>query len=172
MTVNQKDVAVVQKILWPGEVVELTARQRRIGPGGSVTAPTSVIITNKRLIIVNREAAGIRKDYEVIPYKDVASVRLERGIIASTVFIRVLGYDRDRGLLKNGREEGEIDGLNNGDAGLMADNIDKKISGGSETIETAADMDNKLGAYIYCSSCGVKDISTAKFCKKCGAKLE
>ena len=37
---------------------------------------------------------------------------------------------------------------------------------------SAPDLDNRLGAYIYCSNCGAKDISTAKFCKKCGAKLE
>ena len=129
MAINPKDAAVVQKLLWAGENIEITARERRIGPGGSVTTPTSIIVTNKRVIIVNREALGVRKDYEVIPYKDIASVRLESGIIASTVFIRVLGYDRDKGLLKNGMEEGEIDGLNNADAQAIADSIDKKISG-------------------------------------------
>jgi hypothetical protein len=175
MAINPKDVEVVQKLLWNGENIELTARQRRIGPGGSVTTPTSIIVTNMRLIVVNREALGIRKDYEVIPYKDIASVRLEKGIIASSVFVRVLGYDRDKGLLKNGTEEGEIGGLNNTDAQAISDNIEKKISGTyapSEASGISPDIDAKLGAYIFCSNCGAKDAASAHFCKKCGSKLE
>ncbi len=174
MAINPKDAELVQKILWPGEKVELTGRERRAGPGGSVTSPTSIILTDKRVIIINREAVGIRKDYEVIPYKSIAGVRLEKGIIASTVFIRVLGYEKDRGLLKDGREEGEIDGLNNRDAKLIADEINRKISGIADSKgsqKDSEDVDSGIGGYIYCSNCGAKDSDTAHFCKNCGAKL-
>src|SRR5271157_4255810 len=116
MNVDPEELKVVQDILWEGEQVRGTFKQRRIGPGGSVTVPTSVIATDSRIIIVNRATLGLRKDYEVIPYSKITSVRFEKGIISSTVFIRVEGYDRDKGLLKGGREEGEIDGLHNKDA--------------------------------------------------------
>ena len=127
MQVDPEELKVVKDILWQGEQVRGTFKQRMIGPGGSVTVPTSVIVTDSRVIIINRATLGFRKDYEVIPYQRIASVRLEKGIISSTVFIRVEGYDRDTGLLKGGREEGEIDGLHNKDAQDLADFLNAKM---------------------------------------------
>ncbi len=177
MAVDLKEAEAVKGLLWPDEVVEETVKQRMLGPGGAVTTPTSVIGTNMRLIIVNRATLGLRKDYEVIPYRQITSVRLEHGIISSSVFIRVQGYDRDKGLLKNGKEEGEIDGLHSKDANELADYLNKKISqGGAEPqpqarAEEKAQADSSIGAYVYCSNCGYKDSVGAKFCDNCGAKL-
>lgn len=167
---------VLKGILWPGESIELAVEQRRVGPGGSVTTPTTVVATDRRLIIVNRATLGIRKDYEVIPYKQIASVRLEHGVISSSVFIRVEGYDRDKGLLKSGKEEGEIDGLRNKDAAALADIINKRVNAGPSSTD-----DNKTqqqqssasesGAYIYCNSCGERNAASARFCSSCGKQL-
>jgi sec-independent protein translocase protein TatA len=175
MAVDQGAVRAAKSILWPDEKVELTVTQRRIGPGGSMTTPTTVLTTDKRLIILNRASLGIRKDYEVIPYRQITSVRLEHGIISSTVFIRVQGYDRDQGLLKNGKEEGEIDGLRNSEAQELADYLGRRqeqIEQVAEGEEASNQLDNGMGAYVYCSKCGTKDNADAKFCSKCGAKLE
>ena len=174
MAIDQGEVAAAKSVLWPDEDVEMTVRQRRIGPGGSVTTPTTVIATDKRLIILNRASLGIRKDYEVIPYRQITSVRLEHGIISSSVFIRVQGYDRDKGLLKNGKEEGEIEGLSNREAQELADYLSRRqeqVDEAEEGIEGQDRMDNGVGAYVYCSKCGTKDSPGAKFCSKCGAKL-
>lgn len=172
MAVDQDDVNAVKNILWSDETVGVTVRQRRIGPGGAITTPTSVIATDKRIIILNRASLGIRQDYEVIPYKQIASVRLEHGIISSSVFIRVQGYDKDQGLLKNGKEEGEIDGLNNAEAQALSDFINRKLEdsgdGGSEPEGSNSDA----GAFTYCAKCGTKNLSSAKYCSKCGARLE
>lgn len=172
MGIDQGDVNSVKSILWPDEQVGVTARQRRVGPGGSVTVPTSIIATDKRIIILNRATLGMRQDYEVIPYKQVASVRLEHGIISSTVFIRVQGYDRDQGLLKNGKEEGEIDGLNNKDAQALSDFINKQIEEPGQEGESEGDAGSAVGGYIYCTKCGMKNPTGSAFCSKCGAKLE
>jgi membrane protease subunit (stomatin/prohibitin family) len=102
-------------------------------------------------------------------------VRLEHGIISSSVFIRVQGYDRDKGLLKNGKEEGEIDGLSNKEAQDLSDYLNRRqeqIEAVAEGDEVQGQMDNGMGAYVYCSKCGTKDSSDAKFCGNCGAKLE
>ena len=45
MALDQSDVNAAKSILEPGEEVVMTARQRRVGPGGSVTTPTSVLAT-------------------------------------------------------------------------------------------------------------------------------
>ena len=180
MPVNANDAGLVKELLWPEEIIEETARQRKIGPGGSMMTPTSVICTNKRLFIVNRATMGLRKDYEIIQYRQITSVRLERGIISSSVFIRVQGYDRDKGLLGTGKEEGMIDGLHNKDAAKLADYLNKKIAVAGEQLlaaktgqqaEQPAPADSSVGAYIYCTECGHKDHVGMKFCENCGAKL-
>ncbi|MCL5239616.1 MAG: PH domain-containing protein [Candidatus Marsarchaeota archaeon] len=170
MAVNQEDVKAAKSILWPDETVEVTAKQRRIGPGGSATSPTSVLATDKRIIILNRASLGIRQDYEVIPYKQVTSVRLEHGVLSSSVFIRVQGYDRDQGLLKNGKEEGEIDGLNNADAKALADFLNKKLDDAASSPE-AGETDSGAVGSRYCTQCGNRNPASSKFCSKCGASL-
>ncbi len=168
MAIDQNDVNSVKGVLLPDEKVQLTVRQRRVGPGGSVTVPTSVIATDKRLIIVNKATLGIRKDYEVILYRQITSVRFEKGIISSSVFIRVQGYDKDQGLLQGGKEEGEIDGLNNTDAKLLADYVNQMIVAVTELPEAA---DDASATSVFCSKCGAKNPAGSKFCSKCGAKL-
>ena len=44
MNVDPGELGVVKDILWQGEQVRGTFKQRTIGPGGSVTVPTSVIV--------------------------------------------------------------------------------------------------------------------------------
>ncbi|MDE1874179.1 MAG: PH domain-containing protein [Candidatus Micrarchaeota archaeon] len=170
MAVNDEDVKAAKSILWPDEKVEVTVRQRRIGPGGSATAPTSVLATDKRIIILNRATLGIRQDYEAIPYRQITSVRLEHGMISSSVFVRVMGYDRDQGLLKNGKEEGEIDGLSNSDAKTLADYLNRKLEDAEQEPESSnADAGSEVA--VYCSKCGAKNQPGSKYCSRCGAPL-
>lgn len=182
MIVDPSEIKLAQKVLWPDEQVVGTIMQRRIGPGGSVITPTTVVVTDKRLIIVNRASMGLRQDYEVVPYSAIVSVRLEHGIISSTVFIRVQGYDTDKGLLSGGKQEGEIDGLRNKDAIELTDFVNKKLE---ERLDVRSTIEKEVesqasggtaaagpaGAYIYCSSCGTKNAVSSKFCSKCGAPL-
>ena len=134
------------------------------------------MLTNKRIIIVNRASMGLRQDYEVIPYTAIVSVRLEHGMISSTVFIRVQGYENDKGLLAGGKQEGEIDGLKNKDAIEFADFVNKKLEerlDAQSVIEKQVEghVDSSPGSYVYCTDCGSKNIASAKFCSKCGAAL-
>ena len=170
MAVDPNEVNAVKNVLWPDERVILTAKQRRIGPGGSVTVPTSVLATDKRLIIVNKATLGIRKDYESIPYKQITSVRFEKGLISSTVFVRVQGYDKDKGLLKNGKEEGEIDGLHGADAKVLADYLNSVLEVETQSIEPDSQTAASNGS-IFCSKCGARNASGSAYCSKCGAKL-
>jgi hypothetical protein len=171
MKIDPDDLKAVQKILWPGERVEGTVMQRRIGPGGSVTVPTSVVATDKRIIIVNRATLGLRHDYEVIPYAKISTVRLEHGIISSTVFIRVQGYDTDKGLLKKGEQEGEIDGLRNKDAEDLTNLINLKMEQIDSGAQPPSQPDSGVGGYVFCTKCGAKNSAGSKFCGGCGAPL-
>jgi hypothetical protein len=171
MEVNQEDLNAAKNIMMPDEVPYITVRQRRIGPGGAAINPTSVIATNKRVIIINRTTLGVRKDYETIPYTQITSVRLEKGIISSSVFVRVQGYDKDQGLLDNGKEEGEINGLTSHDAKILADFINQKILEIQEGGSGIGDETRQSAGHKYCSRCGAKNDMDAEYCSKCGIAL-
>ncbi len=171
MAIEQEDVDPIKNELWLDEKVVLTVRQRRVGPGGSVVTPTSVVATNKRIIIINRETLGLRHDIESVPYDHVTSVRWEHGIISSSVFLRVSGFSTEKGFLKGtGEQEGEIDGLNNNDAQELSDYVEKMISGEGKP-EAAPVGDAGAGGSKFCSNCGAKLGPSAKFCSKCGKKV-
>lgn len=169
MVVNQKDVELVKGMLLPGESVGVTVRQRKYAPGGALITPTSLIATSNRIIIINREDLGIRKDYEVIAYDKITSVRLEHGVISSTIFVRIAGYDTDKGLLAGtDKQEGEISGLKHKDAKDLIDYLNKKIAEANGL--TAAESQVPSTAK-FCSKCGARLNAGAKFCSSCGAKL-
>ncbi|MFI5412487.1 MAG: PH domain-containing protein [Candidatus Micrarchaeales archaeon] len=188
--IHQEDVdfAKSKNMLWAEEEVMVTATERRVGPGGALITPTTIIATNKRILIINRATFGIRNDVESIPYNRVSSVRLEKGLISSSVFLRVGGYTSsgEQGFLKPGEQEGEIPGLKQQDAKDLSDFIEKMITGMTPNdIDLAPLPDTSPGqaagekgastmgggGYAYCPKCGAKNDISAKFCTACGAKL-
>jgi hypothetical protein len=178
MAIYDEDVAVAKSVLWKDEKVQVTATERRIGPGGDVINPTTAIATDKRIIIINRNMAGIRKDFESIPYSKITSVRHERGIISSSIYLRVEGYTSpgEEGFMKPGDQEGQIPGLKGADAKALADFIDKMVSGDSTVSENTTSgagtgAGTGRGGYLYCSKCGAKNDVVSKFCTGCGAQL-
>lgn len=193
MAVYAQDLDVAKSSLWPEETVQVTATQRLVGPGGALINPTTVVATDKRLLIINRATLGARKDIETIPYNSIASVRLENGLISSSVFIQVAGYvspKGSQGFLKPGESEGEIPGLRKIDAKALSDFLTKMISGvypetspGPQTQDAPQGMPGRpvrhqqqtaqsgSGAAIYCQKCGAKNPIDAQFCTKCGAKI-
>lgn len=166
MAYDKKEIVGIANLLWPDETAEITVRQKRIGPGASLFNPTSVVCTDKRLILINRSIFGIRKDYEMINYNNIVNVRLERGIFSSSVILRIAGGSTGRGFLETGKEEGEVDGLRFRDAKLLADSINKKVIRKENVQEEGG------GPHKYCPHCGVSNPKRAEYCSKCGVKFE
>ena len=123
MYVDQKEVNEVRKFLGPDEVVEMTVRQRKLRPGGSMITPTSFIATNRRLMIINRTRLGIRKDYEVILYRNITAVKLAHGLFSCSVLIRVSNADTGDG---QGQQEA-IGGIRPKEAEALTHYLNKKI---------------------------------------------
>ena len=105
MKIDTQDLEAVEKILVKGEKVEGSATQRRLGPGGSLTSPTSVIVTDKRIIVIKRAVFGLRHDYEVFSLSTITSIKLKHGFVSSSIFVRTQGSEADSG--KHGMTEGE-----------------------------------------------------------------
>ncbi|MGC8571899.1 MAG: zinc-ribbon domain-containing protein [Candidatus Micrarchaeia archaeon] len=193
MAIYQKDVNVAKKYLWQDEQIQVTATQRKIGPGGSLITPTTVVLTNKRILLINRATFGLRKDVESIPYSMVASVRVENGFISSSVFLRVGGYSSpgERGFLKPGEQEGEISGLRKIDASALADFVERVISNEIPVESVYTIQQNSASNFVDNSINTVNTVKKGKdkkakvntspkdtasnsgsyiYCNKCGAK--
>jgi len=98
------------------EKVLLVAKQSRLRPGGALTSPNTVFATDRRLIIRNPTMLGMRENIEDIPYDQITSVKIERGMFSSTILIRSPGLSElsrlSDSLLAWGRgEDGSIDSL-------------------------------------------------------------
>jgi hypothetical protein len=72
-------------MLNPSEEVLVVARQSRIKPGGSAVTPNIIYATNKRIIIRDPYMMGIKENIVDIPYDVITSVKLEKGLLSSTI---------------------------------------------------------------------------------------
>ncbi|VVB76708.1 Bacterial PH domain protein [uncultured archaeon] len=171
MAVDAAEVDAAKELLWPDEKVEMTTRQLRAA-GGSLLYPTTIVVTDKRLLILSKSDMGLKEDSQVIFYKDITGIRIEKGIMSSTIFIRLSGFEKDTGSVENGKEEGEIAGVPNEDAKLIVDFVNRKLMEVPGNVEQPREAGEAgRGEYKYCQRCGTKNVGDARFCSKCGAPL-
>jgi hypothetical protein len=127
------------------EKVRLVAKQSRVRPGGSALAtPNIVFATDKRIIIRNPTMLGMRENIEDIPYDNITSVKLEKGVFSSTILIRVPGLSeisrvsKSSGLIAWGRgEDGQIDALSKDKGERLFTIIREGIDGGKKAAAVA-----------------------------------
>lgn len=168
MHVDEREVDEVRKFLWPDEKVELTVKQRKLRPGGSLITPTSFVATNKRLIIVNRTRLGIRKDFEVIPYRYITAVKLLHGIMSCSVVIRVSSVESGDA----GGQAEAIGGIRPREAETLVHYLNNRIMeshgpvAGERLKAPAAEAQQSSK---FCTECGARNNIMAKFCAACGA---
>jgi Bacterial PH domain len=119
---DREELEEIRKIanrLDQDEKILFVAKQSRMKPGGSALAtPNIVFATDKRVIIRNPTMLGMRENIEDIPYYNMTSVKLEKGVFSSTILIRAPGLSemsrvsKSSGLIAWGRgEDGQIDAL-------------------------------------------------------------
>ena len=120
--VSQSEVEKIKQMLDSDESVLLSATQSRIRPGAAaVLTPNTIFATNKRIIIRNPTLLGLRESTESFYYTDITGVRIEKGILSSTIALTMPGLasmGRRRqagglGIISWGREEqdGLIEGI-------------------------------------------------------------
>lgn len=176
---------MVKKLLFEGEVVEFTARQRRIGPGGSIMDPSVVVATNERLLIVKDILMlHLHQDIDALTYSNITYTKMDRGIMSSTLVLGVMGYEAHSGMTSSSAIV-EIQGLRHSDAVGLAQLIDKKIiklrsgsrenvRGGEEReeVQEEAERPRKREEWqVVCKKCNAKSNFTARYCSNCGAAL-
>jgi Bacterial PH domain/Short C-terminal domain len=79
------EIKKIQEMLNPNEDVLVVARQSRVRPGGSAVTPNIIYATNRRIIIRDPYMLGIKANVVDIPYDVITSVKLEKGLLSSTI---------------------------------------------------------------------------------------
>jgi len=116
---DEEAIRNISNHLEPDEKVLEVATQSRFKPGGAfISGVNTIFATNKKIIIRNPTMLGMRESIEEIPYDQITSVKLEKGMFSSTILIRSPGLSElsrlssSSGLLAWGRgEDGAIDAL-------------------------------------------------------------
>jgi hypothetical protein len=86
-----EEVSRVTEMLNSDEKVLLVARQSRIKPGGSLHTPNVIYATDRRIIIRDPYMLGIKENVVDIPYDIITSVKLEKGLLSSTIRFKAPG---------------------------------------------------------------------------------
>jgi len=80
-----QEIKKIREMSNPHEEVLVVARQSRVRPGGSAVTPNIIYATNKRIIIRDPYMMGIKENIIDIPYDVITSVKLDKGLLLSTI---------------------------------------------------------------------------------------
>ena len=110
------EINKITEMLNPDEKVLLVARQSRIKPGGSHLSPNVIYATDRRIIIRDPYMLGIKENVVDIPYDIITSVKLEKGLLSSTIRFKAPGLISSTRL---GMVDGLIDSEDNDQGGII-----------------------------------------------------
>jgi hypothetical protein len=85
------EISKIAEMLNPDEKVLLVARQSRIKPGGSHFTPNIIYATDRRIIVRDPYMLGIKENVVDIPYDIITSIKLEKGLLSSTIRFKAPG---------------------------------------------------------------------------------
>ena len=86
-----EEIRKIAEILSPDEKVLLVAKQSRIKPGGSHFTPNIIYATDRRIIVRDPYMLGIKENVVDIPYDIITSIKLEKGLLSSTIRFKAPG---------------------------------------------------------------------------------
>jgi hypothetical protein len=86
-----EEINKITEMLNPDERVLLVARQSRIKPGVSHFTPNIIYATDRRIIIRDPYMLGIKENVVDIPYDIITSIKLEKGLLSSTIRFKAPG---------------------------------------------------------------------------------
>jgi hypothetical protein len=92
---EQDEINRVKTFLEAAEIIKAVARQSKFMPGGKLITPRTIFATNRRLIIRDPNALGLRADLDSIPYSQINNVQLEKGAFTSEIRIKSGQFEND-----------------------------------------------------------------------------
>ncbi len=131
----------IKNLLGSNEKVELYIEEKIYHPRINIE---SVIITNERIIFRHPHALNLKKDYTDYSYRDIMNVKLDKGILRSTIKLMLKPKEGNQG--KNVEEPLDLDNLPNDLAekgyGIIRENIGKFQSPFSTGYSTTPNAPN------------------------------
>ena len=116
----------IKNILGSNEKVELYIEEKIYHPRINFE---SVIITNERIIFRHPHALGLKKDYTDYSYRDITNVKLDKGILRSTIKLMLRHGEEHPAEKQQEGEELDLENLPNDLAekgyGIIRENIGK-----------------------------------------------
>ena len=101
-----EQIGKIKHRLYDEEQVQFIARQSRHRPGGSLTTPDTIFVTNKRIGIRDTSLLGVRENIVSVSYDKITSIELERGVFSSKIIVRAPGFaDEMEAISKNIAEQ-------------------------------------------------------------------
>jgi hypothetical protein len=94
-TSEQDEIERIKAFLEPSEIIKVVARQSKIMPGGKLITPNTIFATDKRILIRDPNALGLRADIDSIPYSQINNIKLIKGIFTSEIIIESGQFEDD-----------------------------------------------------------------------------
>ncbi|MDE1870174.1 MAG: PH domain-containing protein [Candidatus Micrarchaeota archaeon] len=150
-----------------GEHVDLVVKQSRLWPGvplNSVFKPVLVFLTNERVIIVSRHNLGLYRNVTIVPLSAIITIRLERGLLLSSIVMGQLGATSG--------EINIISGFTHSDARFLLNHLNKQIHRLTHvSLLPTKKNSSGLSPGERCYNCGEPILKGAKYCYHCGVRL-
>ena len=140
-TDDLKEINKITEMLNPEEKVLLVARQSRIKPGGSHLTPNIIYATDRRIIIRDPYMLGIKENVIDIPYDIITSIKLEKGLLSSTIRFKAPGLMSSTRL---GMMDSIVDGEDNDQGGVIEAIPKNKADDLIEIIRSGMQSSKKL----------------------------
>ena len=124
----------VSKILEPDENVLLAAQQAR---STNLINPDTIFVTTQRLLIRKPTSLGLRKNIEDYRFADIANVKLHKGIVRSSILLKVRFLSDDLEIDNISKEAADklVQLIQQGIAGRLA------VSSQDKTIQSVPQQD-------------------------------
>ena len=78
----------VAEMLMPEEEIILVASQSKVAPGGTLSVPNKVYITNNRVLFRDPKWFGLKANIIDVGYEDISTVVLKRGIFTTEIYLK------------------------------------------------------------------------------------
>src|SRR5918996_379525 len=111
-----EEINKITEMLNPDEKILLVAKHSRIKPGGSHFTPNIIYATDRRIIIRDPYMLGIKENVIDIPYDIITSIKLEKGLLSSTIRFKAPALMSSTRL---GMMDSILDGEDNDQGGII-----------------------------------------------------
>jgi hypothetical protein len=156
----------IQRILSEGEQILLIAKQSRYAPGGSMITPSSIYVTNLRVIWRNPTMFGLKKNYTDVDFSDISNIRMNSGVFSTEIYLKT----------RNLSDEIVLPAIDKQDAEQVNIIIRKIIRGESSKQQSNREFthtitkEKEIIIKIRCRYCGNTYEETLDKCPQCGGR--